>query len=83
MGQTSLRASLVTVGIALGTALSNVHAATMPCPDPGATCNIQCYNVPYCSIWRACWVTESGIGVCSPVRYGRVPRYPRLDGRRG
>jgi hypothetical protein len=41
------------------------HAATSACPDPGAVCNIQCYDA-YCSVWRACWVTESGIGVCSP-----------------
>jgi hypothetical protein len=64
----------------LASAAAGVRAASAPCPDPGAICNIQCYNSPYCSIWRACWVTESGIGVCSPVHYGRAPRYPRLDG---
>jgi hypothetical protein len=64
----------------LASAAASVRAASAPCPDPGAICNIQCYNSPYCSIWRACWVTASGIGVCSPVHYGRAPRYPRLDG---
>jgi hypothetical protein len=75
MGQSCLRASLITCVIALAATVSSVHAATAPCPDPGAICNIQCYNSPYCTVWRACWVTESGIGVCSPVRYGQAPRY--------
>jgi hypothetical protein len=83
MRQKCLKASLALAGMTLVSAAASVHAASAPCPDPGAICNIQCYNSPYCSIWRACWVTESGIGVCSPVHYGRAPRYPRLDGRRG
>jgi hypothetical protein len=82
MGQTCLRVSLMAAGIALATTVSSVNAATAPCPDPGAICNIQCYNAPYCTVWRACWITESGIGVCNPVHYGRAPRYPELNGRR-
>ena len=83
MRQKCLKALLALAGMTLASAASSVHAASAPCPDPGAICNIQCYNSPYCSIWRACWVTESGIGVCNPVHYGRAPRYQRLDGRRG
>jgi hypothetical protein len=46
MGQTCLRASLIACVIALAATVSSVHAATPPCPDPGAICNIQCYNSP-------------------------------------
>ena len=64
----SLRAVLAF--IALGATVAPSHAAL--CPDPGAVCSIQCYDYPYCTVWRACWITESGIGVCSPVRRGRT-----------
>jgi hypothetical protein len=73
MGQMSLRVLLIAACIGLGASVTTAHAAASPCPDPGAVCNIQCYDA-YCSVWRACWVTETGIGVCSPVRYGRPPR---------
>jgi hypothetical protein len=69
MRQTALRALLIAIGLG---ASSTAHAAS-PCPDPGAVCSVQCYDA-YCSVWRACWVTETGIGVCGPVRSGRAPR---------
>jgi hypothetical protein len=75
MGQTALRALLIAAGIGLGAGATTAHAAS-PCPDPGAVCNIQCYDA-YCSVWRACWVTETGLGVCSAPRYGGVPRIRR------
>jgi hypothetical protein len=81
MQQKCLKVSLVSAGMTLASAFGSVHAANAPCPDPAAICSIQCYTSPYCSIWRACWTTESGIGVCSPIRYGRAPRY--RDGHRG
>jgi hypothetical protein len=71
MGQMSLRALVIAAGIGLAASATTAHAAEPACPDPSAVCNIQCYD-SYCSVWRACWVTESGIGVCSPVRYGRA-----------
>jgi hypothetical protein len=74
MRQASLRALLMAVG--LGASATAAHAAGSPCPDPGAVCNVQCYDA-YCSVWRACWVTETGIGVCSAPRYGRTPRIRR------
>jgi hypothetical protein len=67
--------------VALGATV--LPAASASCPDPGAVCSVQCYDYPYCTVWRACWITESGIGVCSPVRRGRPPRYGQGDGRRG
>jgi hypothetical protein len=73
MHQMSLRVLLIAIG--LGASATTAHAAS-PCPDPGAVCNIQCYDA-YCSVWRACWVTETGIGVCSAPRYGRAPRLRR------
>jgi hypothetical protein len=72
MRQKCLKASLALAGMTLVSAAASVHAASAPCPDPGAICNIQCYNSPYCSIWRACWVTESGIGSAVPsITVGR------------
>jgi hypothetical protein len=76
MRRTTLRALLTIAGIGLGASATTARAAASPCPDPGAVCNVQCYGT-YCSVWRACWVTETGIGVCSPVRYGRTPRIRR------
>jgi hypothetical protein len=76
MGQTTLRALLTAVALALVASATTAHAASSPCPDPGAVCSIQCYDA-YCSVWRACWVTETGIGVCSAPRYGRAPRIRR------
>jgi hypothetical protein len=73
MGQTTLGALLTAMTIGLAASTTTAHAATSPCPDPGAVCSIQCYDA-YCSVWRACWVTESGIGVCSAPRTGRAPR---------
>jgi hypothetical protein len=75
MGHTTLRAFLVFAAIGFA-ASTTAHAATSPCPDPGAPCSIQCYDA-YCSVWRACWVTESGLGVCGAPRYGRAPRIRR------
>jgi hypothetical protein len=72
MGQTALGALLTAITIGLAASTTTAHAAS-PCPDPGAVCSIQCYDA-YCSVWRACWVTESGIGVCSAPRTGRAPR---------
>jgi hypothetical protein len=61
---------------------AHAAAAWSPCPDPGAVCTVQCYDA-YCSIWRVCWVTETGIGVCNPVRYGHPPRGRQAnEGRR-
>jgi hypothetical protein len=74
MRQASLRALLIAIG--LGASATTVHAAASPCPDPNSVCNIQCYDA-YCSVWRACWVTETGIGVCSAPRYGRAPHIRR------
>jgi hypothetical protein len=74
MRQASLRALLIAVG--LGASATAAHAAASPCPDPGAVCSIQCYDA-YCSVWRACWVTETGIGVCGAPRSGRAPRVRR------
>ena len=68
---------------ALGATVAPTHAASAPCPDPGAVCNVQCYDYPYCTIWRACWITETGIGVCSPVHRGHAPRYRQSSERRG
>jgi hypothetical protein len=73
MKHTALPALLMT--IALGANTTAAHAAS-PCPDPGAPCSIQCYDA-YCSVWRACWVTESGTGVCSAPRTGRAPHVRR------
>jgi hypothetical protein len=74
MKYTALLAFLM--AIAFGANTTAAHAAASPCPDPGAVCSIQCYDA-YCSVWRACWVTESGIGVCGAPRYGRAPRLRR------
>ena len=76
MGQMSLRALLIAAGVGWGAGATTAHAAASACPDPGAVCNVQCYDAS-CSVWRACWVTETGIGVCSPVRYGRARRVIR------
>jgi hypothetical protein len=73
MGQKTARALLIAVGIASSASATTTYAAASPCPDPGTVCSIQCYDA-YCSVWRACWVTESGTGVCSAPRYGRAPR---------
>jgi hypothetical protein len=62
----SLRAFLLSVALGVTILPTHAAAASSPCPDPGAVCNVQCYD-SYCSIWRACWITETGIGVCSPV----------------
>ncbi len=86
-GFKSFRAFLLFV--ALGVAIASTHeaAAASPCPDPGAVCSVQCYDSS-CSVWRACWITESGIGVCSPVRYSRAsdtrgtPSRGKLERRR-
>jgi hypothetical protein len=75
MGQMLLRALLIAVAIGVGASATAARAAS-PCPDPGAPCSIQCYDT-YCSVWRACWVTETGLGVCSAPRYGRAPRVRR------
>jgi hypothetical protein len=75
-GEVPLRALLIATAIALGASVTTAHAAASPCPDPGAPCSIQCYDA-YCSVWRACWVTESGLGVCSAPQYGRAPRVRR------
>ena len=72
MGQKTARALLIAIAIGSSASATTAHAAS-PCPDPGTVCSIQCYDA-YCSVWRACWVTESGIGVCSAPRYGRAPR---------
>ena len=72
MGQTTLRALLIALAFGSG-ASTTAHAAASPCPDPGAPCSIQCYDAS-CSVWRACWVTDSGIGVCSAPRAGSAPR---------
>jgi hypothetical protein len=76
MGETALRTLLIAAAIGLGASATAAHAAGSPCADPGAVCSIQCYDA-YCSVWRACWVTETGIGVCSAPRYGRAPRIRR------
>ncbi len=73
MGQKTAWALLIALGIASTVNATTAHAATSPCPDPGTVCSIQCYDA-YCSVWRACWVTDSGIGVCSAPRTGRAPR---------
>jgi hypothetical protein len=57
----------MTAGVALATTVSSVNAATAPCPDPGAICNIQCYNAPYCTVRRACWVNPMQARCVEPV----------------
>jgi hypothetical protein len=75
----SLRAFLLSVALGVTIVPTHAAAASSPCPDPGAVCNVQCCD---CSIWRACWITETGIGVCSPVRYGHAPRSRQANERR-
>jgi hypothetical protein len=77
----SLRAILLSVALGVTIVPTHAAAAPSPCPDPGAACNVQCYD-SYCSIWRACWITETGIGVCSPVRYGHAARARQANERR-
>jgi hypothetical protein len=37
----------------------------------------------YYGVWRQCWVTETGLGVCAPVRAHDVaPHRRQVGGRR-
>jgi hypothetical protein len=79
--------SLLFLGAAalLGTTAPPAHAAWAhtPCGDTRVGWDPECCYYGYCSSSRQCWVTETGIGVCVPVRYDRAePRYRRVNERR-